>query len=323
MKNIELAEQVSEINKNREISICFVTDENYAKYAGVTINSIIKNNSTNNFLHFYILHTDLTTKTTKNLQKILKNTSADFINLSKYKEKYDILPQKVKHITKTSYYKFLIADILQNLDKVLYLDCDIVVQNSLNELFNIDVSDYLFGAVEDVGYTYYLKSNDSFKLKFKCINSGVMLINCEKWRCEKLSEQLFSNAVNPELCGFGQDQPVFNYTCKDRIKFLDFKWNVQNTFMNKSKEIIDREDYKKAINDPDFYSILHYTYIDKPWNVPTIQMADNFWKYYMQTPFCKFADLKFYFSQVVMPTYIRKFKNKTLKMFGLKKVKNA
>lgn len=315
--------------KNKsEISVCFVTDENYAKYACTTALSILKNASGSDNLHFYIIHNGLKSKTIKLFSKTVKKARTDFIDVSEYNAKYQNLKQKAQHITKTSYYKFLIADVLKDLNKVIYLDCDIIVQNSLHELFDINVNDYLFGAVEDVGYTYHSKLNDNLKLKFKCINSGVMLINCEKWRNENLSDKLFDTALNDDRIGSDQDQSAFNIVCKDRIKFIDFKWNVQDTFMRFGLEVTNRDDYKKAVEAPDFYSILHYTYISKPWNNMTIPMADDFWKYYMQTQFITFKEISRYIRyklhEILEPlwqTYSRKAKNKTLEILGLRKKK--
>ena len=202
--------------------------------------------------------------------------------------------QKTRHITKTSYYKFFIADILKNTDKVLYLDGDIIVNKDLNKLFETDIDDYLLAAVEDVGYNFWSKTNELLKLKFKCINSGVMLINCKKWREENLSEKLILTAKDNDKYGLGQDQPVFNLVCKDKIKFLDFKYNVQDTFMRKGQEIIDRQDYKQAVSEQDFYTIMHWTYVRKPWADLEASEADWWWKYYLKSPFSSLKDKLYY-----------------------------
>jgi glycosyltransferase involved in cell wall biosynthesis len=87
---------------------------------------------------------------------------------------------------------------------------------------------------------------------------------------------------------------VFNLVCKDKIKFLDFKYNVQDTFMRKGQEIIDRQDYKQAVSEQDFYTIMHWTYVRKPWADLEASEADWWWKYYLKSPFSSLKDKLYY-----------------------------
>jgi len=273
------------------IPVCFVTDENYAKYMGVTITSILKNGKNDNYA-FYVLDKGITTKTKSKLTKLCKNKAEiKFIDVTKFSDRFDSLKQKASYISKSSYYKFAIAELLPELEKVIYLDCDLIISQSLKELYNSDVSDYLLGAVEDVGYTYWAQLREDLKLKFQCINSGVMLINCKKWRDEHLMETLLQCASEPEKVGKGQDQPVINYVCKDRILFLDLKFNVQDAFFRDGIEVINRTDSQAcaiAKNNP---VVIHYTTANKPWKFPFRNNGQEYWSYYMKSPFITFKNL--------------------------------
>lgn len=267
------------------MDICFVADENYAPYMATVIYSILKNNKNMDCFNFYIFDNGILEKTKKNLLKIVdEKVSIKFINCLPFEKNLNELNQIAEHITKTSYLKFVIADTLNHLDKVLYLDCDLVVMSDLEELWRYELENNLLAAVEDVGYTYWSKSNEELKLKFKCINSGVMLINCNLWRKEKLFKKFMKCAKKHEVVGYGQDQPVLNYVCKNRILYLPFIWNVQDTFFRRGIEIQNRTD----IQECDFArinpAIIHYAYIEKPWNNINIFNAIYFWKYYKDTP---------------------------------------
>ena len=272
--------------KTNTINICFVTDDNYAPYVGVAIYSIIKNAKKDDHFHFYIFDDKISTSTKNKLSKMIKsNSSITFVDVSSVENIIKDLKQTVSHITKSSYLKFAIADLLPQVDKIIYLDGDLVVQNSLSDLYNIDLEDNLIAAVEDVGYTYWSKHREELKLKFLCMNSGVMLINCNLWRKEKLSDKLIEITKNHDIVGFGQDQPVLNYVLKGRVKFIPYKWNVQDTFFRKGVEYnasSNKNAWDEATLNP---VVIHYTFVKKPWVYPFMNKAEIFWEYYLNSPF--------------------------------------
>ena len=270
----------------KKISICFVTDDNYAPYMGVAITSILKNAKKDESFDFYIFDNGIKESTKAKLNTFESpNVHIKYVDISTVEDKFIVLKQTVPHISKASYFKFVIADLLPNLDRIIYLDGDLIVKESLWDLYNIDLGDNLIAAVEDVGYTYWSQHNEELKLKFKCMNSGVMLINCDLWRKENLSAKLLECAADHDKVGFGQDQPVLNYVLKDRVKFIDFKWNAQDTFFRDEIELKDRDDKKACKYAKHHPAIIHYTYVKKPWNYPTMRKADEYWNYYKDSPF--------------------------------------
>ncbi len=283
------------LKKKESFNICLITDNNYAPYVGATIYSITKNAGTSDKFHFYIFDNGILANNIEKLKTLESfDCKIDFISSKLFLDRIESLPQTAKHISKTSYLKFFIADILKELDKVLYLDCDLIIKKSLWELYHTDIKDFLFGAVEDIGYTHLSKKSPELKLKFKCINSGVMLINCKKWRDENLVEQLLSCAANHEKVGYGQDQPVFNYVCRDKILFLDYIWNVQDSFFRDKAEVRDRADVELCHYAKDNPAIIHYTYVKKPWNYPFMKKGSEFWSNYIETPFLSTKEKRVY-----------------------------
>lgn len=270
----------------KKINICFVTDENYAPHTAVTICSILKNAKFDEIFHFFIFNNDITEKTKEKIKQMENNHNViEFIDVSHVMSEFQNLKQVIPHISKTSYLKFAIADSLPDIDKILYLDGDMIIKSSLYVLYNVNLEDHLIGAVEYVGYTYWSKHNDDLKLKFKCMNSGVMVINCCLWRKEKLSQKLLECAKDHNKVGFGQDQPVLNFVMRDRILFLPFKWNVQDTFFRDEVELKDRPERLEIERVKKQPGIIHYTFVRKPWADPSMNKADEYWKYYKISPF--------------------------------------
>lgn len=305
-------------NSQVTIPVCFVTDENYVKYMGVTIESILNNAAKGDKYNFYILSTGLSQNSKDKLMQTVKTQAViDFIEVGGgLINAFQNLKQRATYISKSSYFKFAIAELIPQVDKIIYLDSDLIVTGTLRELYQKDISDYLIGAVEDIGYTYWSKTREDLKLKFKCINSGVMLINSKKWREEHLLDSLMDCAADPEKTGKGQDQPVINYVCKDKVLFLDFKYNVQDSFFRNEVEVNDRYDLtavEKAVKKP---LIIHYTTAHKPWKFPFMHNGSEFWTYYIKSPFMT-KELRKRFHK----TKIKKIRYSILAKFYIKQCK--
>lgn len=287
------------MKKQKVMNICFVTDESYAAYAGVVIASILANAEKDTNFAFYLFDNGIT-DTTKSKLKTVENDHVKiiFVDVSGITNEMSKLKQCVKHISKASYLKFFMADLLPDIDKLLYLDCDLIVKTSLNELYDTDLKSNLIAAVEDVGYTYWCKHNEELKLKFLCMNSGVMLVNCDLWRKEKLSDKLVACAQDHDKVGFGQDQPVLNFVLRDRVLFLPFKWNVQDTFFRDEIELQNRPERTEIDAIKENPGIIHYTFVRKPWNDFAVVRARDFWEFYLKTPFCDNHDKQIYFSYI-------------------------
>ena len=118
---------------------------------------------------------------------------------------------------------------MNKLDRIIYLDGDIIVQEDLEELYNCNIGDNYIGAVKDTNGIDY----DFFGKKiYKYFNSGVMIMNLEKMRRDKISKKL----LEYRKCGYNKlmDQDTFNFVVKDAVTLLPFKFNTQmNTLSGK------------------------------------------------------------------------------------------
>jgi lipopolysaccharide biosynthesis glycosyltransferase len=84
--------------------------------------------------------------------------------------------------------KFVLPNILSDLDKVLYIDGDVIIQKGLLELYNKDIKNFYSAAIKDSGRIYYIiKGTEHLKNYF---NSGVLLLNLKKLRQEFIHEIL-------------------------------------------------------------------------------------------------------------------------------------
>lgn len=175
-------------------------------------------------------------------------------------------PQLDSRITRAAYFRLYITDILPpSIDKVLYLDGDVIVRHSLKGLWNTDLSCHALAAVPDMreGTTDrfdglgYSKSLGYF-------NSGVLLINLVYWRHHQVTKQFAEFIQNRGDSIQYHDQDVLNYIFREQKMILPIKYNFQHGFLW-SKPQYDWSQYGDEVNearkDP---VIVHFTG-DKPW----------------------------------------------------------
>lgn len=272
MKNVD------RIYKNT-IKITYSCDDNYTLPLLCSIQSIIHNSDKNNLYEIYILHDKerLCNKNKNYIKKMTKqNVRINFIQIDFSIFKDFPISKQCDHISKETYFRFLLPEIFHDVQKILYIDCDTIVLSNLLELYLTDIFDFYIAGVEDA---YSFEFCERLNIK-KYINAGVLLFNLEKIRKENLQAKLFKYAVDHRDAIPLQDQDVLNAVLQNGIKMLDKKWNTQ---------VIDRE------NKIDNAAIIHYICKLKPWNVQYNSWAKSFFfKYFNHLNFIiKFE--KYYF----------------------------
>lgn len=210
-------------------------------------------------------------------------------------------PLVKKHLTRAAYYRLFLSDILPStIEKVLYLDGDIIVRHSLLPLWNTDITNYAAGAVMDVcdgDIKIYNRLRYPYRKGY--FNSGVLLINLRYWRDNNIVTE-FTEYLNayPERI-MQEDQDVMNVVLQDKKLTLPVKYNLQTSFLG-NDPCWDYWKYesemKMAIEDP---VIVHFTSKWKPWYdyLPYPHpYRDTFFKYLCQTKWknCRFDHRPFY-----------------------------
>jgi lipopolysaccharide biosynthesis glycosyltransferase len=156
---------------------------------------------------------------------------------------------------------------------VLYLDCDIAIKGSLRELFSIDISQYYHASVLDT-VRRNAREESCIKDYNRYFNSGVMLINLDRWRVDNLVEKfrVFKTLHNNK--GIYRDQRVLNGTTAECYLTLHPKYNFTPELYRMKAEQIKKvsslsiyytqRELDEAIKNP---IIIHYAgrSIDRPW----------------------------------------------------------
>lgn len=159
-------------------------DGSYTKHAGVVLASVFSN--TQERINVHIVHDN--TLSDENKSKLSQLADLFHHNIFYYHVTVpDDLTEaasgvhKIDYWTIASMYRLLLPLFLQT-DRVIYLDCDIMVNMDINELWSIDLGERYLGAVLDQGQNlmeYYISLGLSAELYF---NSGVILFHLDNIR---------------------------------------------------------------------------------------------------------------------------------------------
>ena len=313
--------------ESSKMHIAFCLDNNYLMLCGVAITSILENNKDVE-ITFHIIGVGLTDKSKKDLNfAIKKYTNASLIHYEldeKVLQSYDFNICNSELFTIATYARFFIADFLpKNIDKLLYLDCDIIVAKSLNSLWNIDITEYAIASAPDLSCMYDMYNHNlyeifDFKDSFVYINAGVLLVNLKYWREHNLRDKMLDFSIkNKEKLVFA-DQDVINSVLSESRLILPVKYNVQEFYYMNEYLILKsyRDEVECAINQP---VIIHYTGNRKPWLATCQHPLKNEFLKYKQKSIWRKAPLKW--ENETLKRKIRFHKRQILTSLGLRKVK--
>lgn len=292
--------------EKNSINLVFSADETYISYLAVAIASIIENSSLKYNYDVVILHQtlqDYQKRFILSLAENVSNISIRFFNMEMYVEKYSVDSLGTfNHITFSSYFRLFIGKIFSQYSKILYLDCDLVVNKDIAELFNIDMGKYPVAAAKDTivcnslicpgfdenvwnDFKKYMNDSSGFRDITNYFNSGVMIINIAKYNEVKLEYLLNVAKKNSR---YFLDQNVMNAVFENNYYLLPPAWNLQwhvGFLVRDFKQRLLPELLDLYENSEVMPNIIHYTSHIKPWNNPHHTFADIWWKYARKTPF--------------------------------------
>jgi UDP-glucose:(glucosyl)LPS alpha-1,3-glucosyltransferase/UDP-D-galactose:(glucosyl)LPS alpha-1,3-D-galactosyltransferase/UDP-glucose:(galactosyl)LPS alpha-1,2-glucosyltransferase len=245
------------------------------------------------------------------LKGIFSNFSIKFVDVDCNKL-FKNWPE-LKHISKDTYSRFLIPQILPTAEKVIYSDIDVAFVGDIRKLFDVDMQNNVLAAVPD--YPVELvkcvgENNKRLDLpaENRYFNAGLLMINCRLWNEQKISEKLFK--VTDELAAANKlkyaDQDALNKVFFGAYQMLDRKFNVFVRFWRTNFAYQNIDELK---NNSILY---HFTGIDKPWCNKDVAGAAEFWQYVPQTAFA--ADIEKTHAQAVCK---RKLKSLVRHIFSL------
>ncbi len=254
---------------------------NYFIPAAVCLKSIMDHASDVKHLHIICLLTEPMSFQMQQQLRELGNgkTQYSFIDLRGKLSDVNV-PEKY---TIASCYRLLLPDLLPAYEKVIYIDCDMVVRQDLTSLFrNTDMGDhYLAGVIEAILDFQKARTVAAGCDPRRYINSGLLIMNLKQLRKDGIVPQ-FIKALKAENLEF-PDQDVLNKVCKDRILGIPPVFNAIRTFFLPQYKGTFLEFYNEEMwNEVQTQGNVHYTG-SKPWDTFTVNF-NLWWDYYDRLP---------------------------------------
>ncbi len=265
------------------MNILCSTDEKYAPYCGIMLTSLFVNSLGGDRINVYCMTDYLSSTSLKKFRQLADKYNATFTAIVVKREYVQGFPIKLTdHVSLVAYYRLFAQMFLpKEVDKIIYLDCDMIVNGSLTELWNTDVEDKAMAAVYDENYLddkiyqrlHYPRQNMYF-------NSGMLLLNLKYWRENKVMERCLKYIADyPERLLF-HDQDTINTVLNRYIASLPITYNFQTGFLYrcaKFDSFLHKEIEETIREEP---VIIHFTGPSKPWhafsNHPFVKYFNHF-----------------------------------------------
>ncbi len=257
------------MSDNKTVEIFYACDDAFIKYTVVSLVSIMENASKEYKYNVHVLYTHVS-EDEKSSLLALQNDSfkIEFNDVSEYLASVSNLPLR-DYYSKTTYFRLFIADMFKDIDKAIYIDSDTVVNGDISELYKTDLGEFLVGACHEQAMIQTNVFGDYCEAvlgnsRHEYFNAGVLLLNCRLFR-EKNMLSRFISLLSEYDFVVTQDQDYLNVLCKDKVLWLDQRWNT---------EVYGEIPY--PISEA---GIIHYIMTNKPWKYRDTRHSDIFWSY--------------------------------------------
>lgn len=235
--------------ESQKVNIGYGVDNGYVRCMATSIASICKNNVNFNLV-FYVLAVELSDENITAIQELAKALQIG-IHL------YDINPEVFKnlptheHLPIPTYFRFILPLLLENEERVFYIDADIVCIGKINELVELKIDENIIAAVPDFELLGR-KRNQVLGLKnHTYFNAGMLVIDIPKWNTYDVpSKVIQALSENPAKFRY-LDQDALNLILYGQIYYLDKKYNFIN-----NADVINQD-----------VVFLHFAAHPKPWNI--------------------------------------------------------
>lgn len=271
-----------------KINIVTYADGLYLQHACIMLMSLRDVTSKDRHYKVFIFYSNSTKDNLDKTTKSLSNFLPENITFNLIECDFGLnseIKAKRKYLNPSIYDKILIYEHLPlDVKKVVFFDADIVLQKDPAHLFDLDLEDKYLAAVRDqVFETFSTESKETLGIRdYQYFNTGVMLVDVEKWRDNDISAKSLKFAKEKWDKTPFHDQDAFNYVIKGYWKEISPLWNPRI-----SNKILDSEGREVIYNKMEVYDknisyLIHYSGPHKPWKYMSFHPRKQEYLYYLR-----------------------------------------
>ncbi len=253
------------------------TDENYVQHCLAMLCSLFENNKSHH-MTVHLLHNDLPIDSQSLIRELCEKYNNDILFYDIDLSSFSRVSIKHSELSIATFFRIILPELIDSsIEKILHLDCDVIVLKDLSSLFDLDLSHFGVAAVKDS-----TPLNDAHRqimglqLDDKAFCAGVLLINLKYWRQNNCQQNMLEYANENSNNLFMEDQDVLNHEFRGKWFQLPYKYGyAPMTIAN-----LDRDQKWSDILEYAFEpSIIHYATHVKPWLDIRIPDDTYYWKY--------------------------------------------
>lgn len=277
------------------MNIVYATDRNYAPICATSIASLLENNKVCKEINIFIFGDELGENEGKLENLVSKyGRNIKIIQSAPIVKKFENMNVPKVNGSYSAYVRLAASLNLNGIDRFIYLDCDTLVLDNLEKLWNMDINEYAVGGVADIMSARCNLALGRTVRDFY-INSGVLLINAKYMRENNVLEKMIHDLGKYKLdhTATGSDQEMINFTLYNKIYKLPLKYNVmvQNRIYDSRiiKYMIEKDDknyysvleMEEARKEP---CIVHFanSSLLRPWFANSRDSLSGMWDYYLK-----------------------------------------
>ena len=233
-----------------EIHIAFACNDNYLFGAEVLLSSVMHHTRRTVFFHLFTF--SLSDAGVRHIERVASLYANARLQIVKGMDLEPAANLSISYLSKETYCRLMAPALLPNVEKLLYLDIDLLIRGDVSELYDTDLSGYLVAGVEEEqmrvnGHPTII----GMKRAKNYFNAGVLLMNLKVLRDSGCGEELLRR-VPGNTFRFA-DQDILNLTCEGRVLALPKRFNFNLYYYR-----VYKRERANAV-------IIHFTGPDKPW----------------------------------------------------------
>jgi lipopolysaccharide biosynthesis glycosyltransferase len=269
-----------------EFDVACAADEAYAPHAAAMLHSLIAANPPGAVRAHFLHPPGFPARAANELGAMVRGLGAA-ISVYEIREELSHGLPSMGRISEVMWYRLALPELLPGIERVLYLDCDVLVLGSLAPLWRLDLGGCAIGAVTNVFPPNLLHRPGDLGLgPADYFNSGVLLMDLDRWRTEDWAARVLARARSEPRRMVFPDQDALNLELHRSRLPLHPRWNCQNSilFFRTGEQLLGAVPTAEARAHP---AILHFEGPDwaKPWHYLSRHPSrDMYFDYRAHTP---------------------------------------
>lgn len=261
------------------LDLVYICDENYLLSTLISIRSLKANRGTGWKYRVTVVSDELSAQSVKALQSEQEGVWF-VISIYESTEKFEEIKTGYHYVSRSALLKFKLSSMLAGLDKVLYVDGDILFRRGFEQITKIQPDAYYAAVVKDMP-TYSSSHRQELGLE-EYFNSGVMYLNLKKMRDDRIEPRLLEYKKTESKHLF-MDQDAFNVVFHEKVLFLHPGYNciceAVRSYTSDQIAMFYDISLQEAVHLTDSACMLHMAGKKKPWNDPESEQMEEWISY--------------------------------------------